>query len=177
MNKQDLQQWLSHNSRKLDRMFPEGWFLAGSAFLLMNDYINRDINDIDITTINDHYYDGKDSKNHSLQFKFRYLGFKDQAIRSGKFFNDEGKLVSCFKILIDNINVDVFYNPLVKSDNDILKQVLRYKVQFTLENTLNKMAEYRISKHCEDLRVIGLNDLQAKNIIDHYNNKYYPSNK
>lgn len=85
MNKQDLQQWLSRNSCKLDRMFPEGWFLAGSAFLLMNDYINRNINDIDITTINDHYYDGKDSNNHSLQFKFRYLGFKDQTTRSGKF--------------------------------------------------------------------------------------------
>lgn len=177
MNKQNLQQWLSCNSDKLNQMFPEGWFLAGSAFLLKNGYINRDINDIDITTLDDHYYDGRDPTGHKLQFKFRYLGPKDRGIRSGRFFNDEGKLVSCFKMLIDDVNVDVFYNPLVRSNDDILKQVLRYKVQFTLENTVNKMAEYRISKHCEDLRVIGLNDLQAKNIIDHYNNKYYPSKK
>ena len=75
---------------------------------------------------------------------------------------------------IDNIIVDVFHNPLVHNDSSAVEECIKYKWQFTLENTMNKFSELRVVKHINDLQSLEDNPLTKDTVIK-YKNKFYPS--
>ena len=52
MNKEELKKFLEEATPYFNLVYGKNrWWLTGSAFLLFNGYIDRDINDIDINTI------------------------------------------------------------------------------------------------------------------------------
>jgi len=142
----------------LDSWFPEGWYLTGSAYLVNNGYLDRDVHDIDIITEANYYNKPKN-----------YLPSYCDNPTSNKWYDAEGNLIKCFstsyKLNNEVIPIDIIYNPAFNKDN-LLDSVIKYK----LARIKDTKFPDQVAKNTEDINYLYKNP-ECKEIIDKYSNK------
>lgn len=157
MNKYQLKAVLGLLSPKFDKWFPEGWFLTGSSYLLLNNFIDRPVHDIDIVTKADHFHSG------SGYGEMQDLLLFDKDRGSSRFKDDECHEILCFKLEYNHITIDVLYNPFSTEDN-IREQIVKYKIQRLSDFNCSPMD---MRKHEQDLNILYHYD-EFKNLIKRY---------
>jgi len=157
MNKRQFNKIINYLKPKFDQWFPEGWFITGSSYLVMNDIIDRDIHDIDIMTKANHYNDGN---GYSDQ---QDLLFFNQDRGSCKFTDQDGNVIKVFKLQYQGIIIDVMFNPTSNEDN-IIEQIIKYKSQAILNVNTDEVK----SKHLCDLELINKSHPEFEYLISKY---------
>ena len=172
MNKEGLIKFIHDVSPYFDLVYGENrWWLTGSAFLLLNGYIDRDINDIDINTAYDFYHEPPEwfTENRPMYTLFVNkfgININYPKVTTTSTIIDSGKdlpvLCSSYLFSEYDIYVDVFYNPYFAydaarkhflitpetKDTTILQYIVEYK-ELIIKNKV-----YNMEKHANDLKLI-----------------------
>jgi hypothetical protein len=90
-------------------------------------------------TVGDHY---KDSECRWV------IDNRQYSFESGKFYDDGGNLIKCFKMYLDGVTLDIMHNPSAKEEN-VLEQIIKYKMRGIKNNDM--YLEARL-KHYHDLQ-------------------------
>ena len=188
MNKEELKKFLEEATPYFNLVYGKNrWWLTGSAFLLFNGYIDRDINDIDINTAYDFFHEppewyNKNPKMYEFFVNKLNINIDYPKVNTTSTIIDSGKdlpiLCSSYLFGTYNLYVDVFYNPYFAYDaarkhflrdpriekTIILKYIIEYK-NLMIANKVHNM-----EKHTLDLEFISkhvkLNNLK---IMEQFN--------
>lgn len=143
MNKSDIKSFIENWTPEFNARFGcNGWTLGGSARLVLEGILNRDVNDIDIITVEDLY---QDVRSH-------YLGGKSIETwgLSSKFTDREGHIIKVIGHRIGDIHVDIIFNSGFDFSNPIAS-IIQYKRDIVKKHSLSDKERL---KHQQDLDYI-----------------------